>query len=311
MTSPQRIVSLLASGTEILYALGLGDQLVAVSHECDYPAEVLDKPRVTRTAVDALAASAQIDRQVCEMIAARQPLYAIDEPRVAALAPDLIITQAQCEVCAVNYADVLRFAEQRLPGTQVLALNPCRLGDLLTDIQRVGEATGRQTQARQLDAELRERIEAVRRRTAEIPPPARPVVACIEWIEPMYLAANWMPELIELAGGRQPFTQAGAKSTATPWEQLVKVDPEVIVVMPCGFDLARTLAECPTLAARPGWGKLRAVRENRVYAVDGSAYFNRSGPRLVDSGEILSRILHSGESGEEGVWKKCGMMNDE
>jgi iron complex transport system substrate-binding protein len=304
MQPPQRIVSLLASGTEILCGLGLADRLVAISHECDYPADVLDRPRVTRTSIRSELGSAQIDEQVGRLSAAGEPLYSIDEARLTALAPDLIVTQAQCEVCAVNYADVLRVAQQCLPGTRVLALNPSRLGDLLADIESVGEATGRQAEARRLIASLQGRIDAVRARTAAIPPHERPLVACIEWIEPLYLAANWMPEMIELAGGRQPFSQAGDRSTVSRWEQLAQADPDAIVIMPCGFDLARTLAECRLLTGRPSWRQLRAVQHGRVYAVDGNVYFNRSGPRLVDSLELLARLLsRPGIQGEAGVWE--------
>ncbi|HWC89324.1 MAG TPA: cobalamin-binding protein [Pirellulales bacterium] len=305
MSSPQRIVSLLASATEILCALGLADRLVAISHECDYPLEVLDRPRVTSTAIRSELDSAAIDEQVGRMKAAGQPLYQVDEARLAALEPDLIVTQAQCDVCAVNYADVLRLAQQRLPGTRVLALNPARLGDLLTDIERVGEATGRQAEARRFIASLQQRIDAVRAQTAAILPDARPLVACIEWIEPLYLAANWMPELIELAGGRQPFSQAGDRSVVSCWESLVEADPDAIIVMPCGFDLARTLAECRLLTERPGWRQLRAVQQGRVYAVDGNVYFNRSGPRLVDSLELLAQLLRRPKTpGEKGVWEE-------
>lgn len=304
MSSPHRIVSLLASATEILCALGLADRLVAISHECDYPPEVLDRPRVTSTAIRAELDSAAIDEQVGRMHAAGEPLYQVDEARLAALEPDLIVTQAQCDVCAVNYADVLRLAQQRLPGTPVLALNPARLGDLLTDIEHVGEATGRQAEARRFIASLQHRIDAVRTQTAAIPPGERPLVACIEWIEPLYLAANWMPELIELAGGRQPFSQAGDRSVVSRWEEVLQADPEVIIVMPCGFDLARTLAECRRLTTRPGWQQLRAVRQNRVYAVDGNVYFNRSGPRLVDSLELLAKLLRRPKTrGEAGIWE--------
>ncbi|HEY5312442.1 MAG TPA: cobalamin-binding protein [Pirellulales bacterium] len=304
MPSPQRIVSLLASATEILCALGLADRLVAISHECDYPPEVLDRPRVTSTAIRSELDSAQIDQQVGRMKAAGQPLYQVDEGRLAALGPDLIVTQAQCDVCAVNYADVLRMAQQHLPGTPVLALNPSRLGDLLTDILHVGEATGRQAAAKQFVASLQRRIDVVRARTAAIPPRERPLVACIEWIEPLYLAANWMPELIELAGGQQPFSQAGDRSTVGRWEQLIQADPEVIIIMPCGFDLARTLAESRLLTARPGWQQLRAVRQHCVYAVDGNVYFNRSGPRLVDSLELMAKLLRRPKTqGERGVWE--------
>ncbi len=289
-----RIASLLSSSTEMLYALGLGDRVVAVSHECDSPAEVRSKPRVTRTTIAADAPSGQIDEQVRQLTQQGLPLYEIDVPLLAELRPDLIVTQAQCDVCAVRYADVLE-AVRSTPALQlarVVALNPQSLEDVLADMLRLGEATGAVATAEACVQQFRQRVAAVERRTLPVTQEQRPRVACIEWIEPLMIAGNWMPQLIELAGGRQSLAEGGRHSGYVSWHDLRRFDPQVIVVGPCGFDLRRTLVEAPQLFHLEGWSTLSAVREGRVYAVDGNAYFNRSGPRLVDSLEILAHLIH-------------------
>ena len=289
-----RIVSLLSSATEILYGLGLADSVVAVSHECDYPPDVRTKPRATFSHVDSAAPSGQIDTQVKALLTAGQPLYGIDVELLVALRPELIVTQAQCDVCAVRYQDVLDMVERTsaLRGTAVVALNPHSLGDVLADIRAVGAATRRTAEAERLVASLQERIAAVRSRTAALAPAERPRTACLEWIEPPMLAANWTPELLEWAGGQCELTQAGRHSSYLGWSDLVRFDPQVLVVMPCGFDLARSLEEARRLPTLPAWKQLAAVRDSRVYVVDGNAYFNRSGPRLVDSLELLAHLLY-------------------
>jgi iron complex transport system substrate-binding protein len=289
-----RIASLLSSSTEMLYALGLGDCVVAVSHECDYPAEVRFKPRVTRTTIAADAPSGQIDEQVRQLSQEGLPLYEIDVPLLAELRPDLIVTQAQCDVCAVRYAEVLQ-AVRRTPAlerTRVIALNPQSLEDVLADLLRLGQSTNCEAAAEAYVTELRQRVAAVERRTLPVAQEQRPRVACIEWIDPLMIAGNWMPRLIELAGGRQSLAEAGRHSGYVSWDIVRQFDPQVIVVAPCGFDLQRTLADVPQLVRLDGWRELAAVRDGRVYAVDGNAYFNRSGPRLVDSLEILAHLMH-------------------
>jgi len=313
MQTPGRIASLLASATEILYALGLADQVVAVGHECDFPPEVRTKPRATFTNIAIAAGSQAIDDQVRDLLSEGRPLYEIDQGLLVSLAPDLIVTQAQCDVCAVKYDDVMEFVrgEPALHGTQVVALNPTRLEDLFADIERVAHATGRLPQAETYIAQLRGRLATVHERTSSLDPACRPVVGCIEWNEPLMLAANWMPDLIELAGGTQPFTRAGDHSACSSWDDFVAVDPDCIILMPCGFDLERTLVEARELQRRAEWSRLKAVRTGRVFAVDGNAYFNRSGPRLVDSLEILGRLLHpqlfdgsNHAAGEDGIWRR-------
>lgn len=290
---PRRIASLLASGTEILYALGLGDRVVAVSHECDFPAGALDKPRVTISHV-AAPTSAEIDSQVRTMLAAGQALYGIDAAKLVELAPDLIVTQAQCDVCAVKYEDVLALVrdEPALRNARVVALNPMTLADIFADIQRVGEATGAVDAAQQYISVLEQRVTAIRAKTDALSPADRPRVAAIEWIEPLMLAGNWMPELLELAGGTQPVAGHGSHSTYNSWQDVADFDPQVLLVMPCGFDLNRAIAESVSLSEQPGWKDLAAVHAGRVFALDGNAYFNRSGPRIVDSLEIVAGLLH-------------------
>lgn len=289
-----RIASLLAAATEILYALGLGDHVVAISHECDFPPTCTLKPRVTRANVHPDAPGAAIDAEVRALLAAGTPLYIIDADRLAALRPDLIVTQAHCEVCAVSDRDVhaALHAHPNLRRTRVVSLDPTTLDAVMHDILRVGEATDRPAAARALINQLHARLNAVAARLSTTPQNQRPTVACIEWIQPLMVAANWMPDLIARAGGRPLLTASGQRSRETSWDDLRRADPDVLIVAPCGFDLRRTLHEARALAAHPTWRNLSAVRAGRVFAVDGNALFNRSGPRLVDSVELLAQLLH-------------------
>lgn len=294
MSRPPRIASLLAAGTEIVCAMGLADRLVAISHECDYPPEVLDRPRVTRLTLDPAADSRAIDDQVREHARQGRPLYEIDVNRLAALRPDVILTQAHCDVCAVS-EDAVRSAitgRPELARTAVVALNPTSLEAVLDDVLRVGRAIDAAASGSALHDSLAGRIRAVRNRTAALPPLRRPRVACIEWIDPLMVAANWTPQLVEAAGGRHDLTRAGDRSAYADWEVVRRFDPEVIVVMPCGFDLNRAFREAQKLERLPGWSGLTAVRLDQVWAADGNAFFNRAGPRLADSVEILSKVLH-------------------
>ena len=289
-----RIASLISSATEILYAMGLGDCVVAISHECDYPAQVADKPRVTRSLIDDRVESSEIDHQVQTRIRTKQALYEIDEQKLSQSGPDLIVTQAQCDVCAVRYDDVMATVRRsaQLANTRVLALNPQSLPEVLDDIADIGAAACGAAQADMLLSQLRARIESVRQLTDPVPREHRPRVALIEWIDPLMLSGNWLPEMVQWAGGRHELTTAGRHSPYVDWENLMAYDPQVVIIMPCGFDLARTVRESPALTARPGWSRMSAAKNKRVFAADGSAYFNRSGPRLVDSLEILAHLLH-------------------
>jgi iron complex transport system substrate-binding protein len=285
-----RIVSLLPAATEIVAALGLGDALVGVSHECDHPPEVASRPRVTRCAIHGNAlSSVDTDRWVREALAARGTLYELDEAALRTLRPDVIITQRLCDVCAVGYDTVTAFAAT-LPGPPiVLNLEPLRLADVMADVRRVGAACGVPERAAALVASLDARIAAVRDRVAGAP---RPRCVVLEWIDPPFRGGHWIPDLVDAAGGDDPLAIAGEDAAAVAWEAVCEAKPEAIVLACCGYPVARTLADVPLLAARPGWSDLPAVRSGRVVAVDGSAYFSRPGPRLADSAEILGAILH-------------------
>lgn len=290
----KRIVSLLAAGTEILYALGLGDRVVAVSHECDHPPDVHHKPRVSRFNVDAALDGRAVDAQVRELLRAGRPLFEVDVAALAALAPDMIVTQSQCEVCAVDAESVAAAirGEPVLRNTLLVSLNPKTLEGVLEDMERVGAAAGCESRAAELVASLRRRVEAVCRRTVRIPLPSRPRVACLEWIEPLMIAAHWMPDLIERAGGRNALTRPGERSRTRDWSEVVAFDPEVILIAPCGFDRPRAEREAAALQSVSQWHPLSAVKNGRTYVVDGNAYFHRSGPRIVDSLELLAALLH-------------------
>ncbi|HEY8368287.1 MAG TPA: cobalamin-binding protein [Thermodesulfobacteriota bacterium] len=284
-----RIVSLLPSATEILFLLGLGDQVVGVSHECDYPAEAASRPALVRPAVDPTLPSAELDRQVSARLATGQGLYVLDEARLADLAPDLVVTQALCDVCAVRHDEVLE-ASARLPSRPtVVSLLPSNLADVMGDIRRVAEATGRVQAAERVVAGLEARIDAVRQRVAGAD---RPVTAAIEWLDPIMIGGHWVPEQVAIAGGTDPLGRVGAPSAKVEWQAVVDARPEVLVLMPCGFDRERTTREAAAISSRPGFADLPAVRAGRVFAVNGHAYFNRPGPRLIDGIELLAHLLH-------------------
>jgi iron complex transport system substrate-binding protein len=288
-----RIVSFLSSATEMLFALGLGEQVVAVSHECDFPPAVQCLPRATRSWIDSTRTSGEIDDEVKRRVAAGQPLYGIDEELVAKLAPDLIVTQAQCDVCAVRHADVIDLVQSRpeLRAARVLALNPQSLDDVLLDIERVGRAADAMDAASVFVQSLRRKIDHVASRTAGLTTHERPRVVCIEWVQPLMAAGNWTPALIELAGGRSGLAEAGLHSGYIAWEEVRTFNPEVLLVAPCGFDLARSCEDALLLRKLPSFGELSAAKSGRVFVIDGNAYLNRSGPRLVESLEILAHLI--------------------
>jgi iron complex transport system substrate-binding protein len=291
---PLRIVSLISSATEMLYALGLGDNVVAVSHECDWPPEITKKPRATTSNIDASRPSGEIDVQVRSKLAAGEPLYGIDGDLIAALRPGLIVTQAQCDVCAVRLDDVRAMIATRpeLQATQLVSLQPNRLDEIFEDVLRVGEATGAAAAAEDFVAELKARVARVRQNVArQLQSQPRRRVAIIEWTEPLMLAGNWTPELVEIAGGYCPLAIAGEHSRYHNWSEVAAFDPEAIVVAPCGFDLQRAILEARPLQRLPGWQDTSAARAGRIFALDGNAYLNRSGPRIVDTLEILAELF--------------------
>jgi len=290
----ERIASLLPSATEIVCALGQASALVGRSHECDYPPEVAALPALTEPKLDARAASRAIDDRVKQLVREGLSVYCVDAERLRALAPSVVLTQEQCDVCAASPKDV-EAALCAWTGSRprVVSLAPQTLGDVWGDLLTVASALGVRERGEALALELANRITHVSERTLRIRP--RPRVAAIEWIDPLMAAGNWMPELVALAGGTNLFGETGRHSPWLEWTALRAADPDVIVILPCGFDLARTRSELGPLAAQPGFSELRAVREGRVYLTDGNQYFNRPGPRLVESLEILAEILHPEE----------------
>jgi iron complex transport system substrate-binding protein len=289
-----RVVTLIASATEIVCALGAEAMLVGRSHECDHPPTVKHLPQVSRPSFPTAGGSKAVDLAVRERLAKALSIYEVDAALLRELRPDVVVTQTQCAVCAVTPDDVER-AVCQLTGhdVHIVACEPNRLGDVWEDIRRVALALGIPAAGDRLVDALRRRMLAIGTRAAALRRP-RPTLAVIEWIEPLMTAGNWMPELVEVAGGTVLFGTAGEHSPLLTWDQLAAADPDVVLVSPCGFDIARTRAEWPLLEARPAWRALRAVREGRVAVADGNAYFHRPGPRLAESAEILSEILHPG-----------------
>ena len=290
MITSQRIVSLIASATEIVCALGARDRLVGRSHECDFPADVAALPQITAPKFKVEGTSAEIDARVQQIVRDGLSVYRVDGGALKTLAPDIIVTQDHCEVCAVSLSDV-EAATCTWTGhaVDIVSLKPDSMADTYADIRRVARALGDEPAGNRLVADMQARIAAVANRVAGRP---RPRVAFIEWVEPLMAGGNWMPELIEAAGGDNLFGAAGKHSDWMQWQELAAADPDVILVAPCGYGLDRCLEELPLLQAKPGWADLKAVRSGRVYFADGNAYFNRPGPRLADSAEIIAEVLH-------------------
>jgi iron complex transport system substrate-binding protein len=286
-----RICSLLPGATEIAFALGLGNEIVGVTHECDFPLEARRKPIVVRSRIaSGSLSSCEIDQRVGELLRAGESLYAIDEEAFRAAAPDVILTQALCEVCAIDYDEVKAAAKGLSTEPIILALSPHCLSDVLRDIERVGEISRRGAEAESLVCQIRERIERVQHQAEASR--SRPRVACLEWFDPVYAAGHWVPEMVELAGGVDVLSRKGEPSAPVEWSSVLRSAPEIIVLMPCGFDLPRAKQESIRLQCLEGWHRLPAVEDGRVYAVNATAFFSRPGPRLADGLEILARIIH-------------------
>jgi iron complex transport system substrate-binding protein len=286
-----RIVSLIASASEIVAALELSRYQVGRSHECDYPHGILALPICTSPAFPTDGSSAEIDQRVKRQIANALSVYEVSRELLDALQPTHVITQTQCRVCAVSLEDV----ERALTGwvtsrPKLVALEPNALADVWSDIRRVADACGIPERGEEVVRGLQAEMQQISKRAQA--PKRYPRVACIEWHEPLMAAGNWVPELVEMAGAVNLFGEAGAHSPWMTWQQLVDADPDVIISMPCGFDLERTNAEMYWLTDGPGWRKLRAVETGQIYLADGNQYFNRPGPRLVESLKILAEILH-------------------
>lgn len=300
--SSARIVSLIPAATEIVATLGLAGRLVGRSHECDEPPQVAALPALTAPRIDPAASSREIHEQVGRALAApgtasSGALYALDTHTLEALAPDLVVTQAACDVCAVSLTEVEAAVDRAGRRPLVLALAPSSLEGVFTDILAVGAATGTLARAREVVARLRARCDSVACRTRQLvrrPAGGGPRVAMIEWLDPPMAAGNWVPELVSLAGGTDLLGHRGAHSHWIGWDDLAAADPDVVVLVPCGFPLDRVVAEAAAPAVRPHLAGLRATREGRLWAVDGHHLFNRPGPRLIDSLEVLADILHPG-----------------
>jgi iron complex transport system substrate-binding protein len=289
--SQLRIVSLIASATEIVSALGFGEQLVGRSHECDWPPEVARLPACSEPRIDVHGSSHEIDERVKDALGEAISVYRVDAGMLEELQPTHIITQTQCEVCAVSLKDVEQaVCDLSSSRPQVVSLAPLCLADVWNDIRRVAVALGAADRGDQLVESLQQRLQKVSATAAC--QTTRPRVACIEWIDPLMCAGNWVPELVDLAGGRDVLGTAGQHSPYMTLGDLTAADPDVIAVMPCGYDIVKTRHEMRVLAENPEWHALRAVRDGRVYLTDGNQYFNRPGPRLVESADILAELLH-------------------
>jgi iron complex transport system substrate-binding protein len=281
-----RIVSLVPAGTEIAFALGAGGDVVAVTHDCDFPPAARKLPRVTRSAITPGSDSLAIDAQVRAAAERGESTFHLDAAALVAARPDLLLGQTLCAVCAVTIAQVPATMD---PAPAVVPLDGDSLEGIVADIDRAGVALGRRDAAARLVADLRTRIAHVEWLVAGAP---RPRVACLEWLAPVFNAGHWVPEQVALAGGHDVLAEPGARSHELTVADVAAADPDIVVLMPCGFDAERAVRESAALAADPGWDALRAVREGRVFAVDGNAYFSRPGPRVVDGIELLASLLH-------------------
>lgn len=286
-----KVISLLPAATEIICALGLESQLIGRSHECDFPESIRELPVCSSAKFISGSDSQEIDRQVKEILSDALSIYTIDREMIRRLNPDVIITQAQCEVCAVSLKDVETALEGLLDKEcRIISLEPNVLGDVYNEIKNIAAVFGVSDRGDNLLEQAGERIDIIRHKLKFIS--EKPRVACIEWLAPLMIAGNWTPELVEVAGGEPVLAVNGKHSPFVDFVDLANADPEIIIVMPCGFSISRTLKEISLLLDLPGWQDLKAVKNNRVYIADGNQYFNRSGPRLTDSVEILAEIIN-------------------
>jgi len=289
----RRIVSFLPSATEMVYALGLGDQLFGVTHECDYPQPARGKPVVVQSV---LPVERMTEREIDAAVAARLgkglSLYQVDEVRIREIRPDLILTQDLCQVCAPSGNEVAKLLTSLSPRPEILWLTPRSIEQIFDNLYQIAKATGTVARAETVAAASRERLNRVATRAAAAS--TRPRVFCMEWLDPVYCSGHWVPEMVTLAGGRDSLGRPGEDSVRIPWQEIVAWAPEVLVLSPCGFGLAEAVKQAGLLATYPGWTELPAVRNGRVYAVDASAYFARPGPRVVDGTELLAHLIHPG-----------------
>ena len=281
-----RIVSLVPAATEIAFALGAGDDVVAVTHDCDHPDAARALPRVTRSTIPVGTTSRDIDAAVRSAAAKGESTFHVDQTALADARPDILLGQTLCQVCAVTVSQLPTVMD---PPPAIVPLHGDTLDGILADIERVGEAVGRAPEAARLVAALRERIARVRGRVSALP---RPTVVALEWLDPLFSAGHWVPEQVAIAGGRELIGRANARSREISLDDVVAADPDFVLILPCGFDATRAIAESRVLAADARWSRLRAVRDGRVFTLDGNAYFSRPGPRVVDGIELLASLLH-------------------
>ena len=287
----QRVLSLLSSTTEIIYALGCGDRLVGRSHECDYPEQVSELPVCTFPKFNVDGTSREVDDEVKSLVQSALSIYYINEKLLKELKPDIIFTQSQCEVCAVSVSDVEN-ALKNITGlsSRVISVEPNSIEDIFNDILTIAEILDVRNKGKELVELIKAKIDKTKKIVYQ---KSSPSVAAIEWIDPLMAAGNWVPQLIKVAGGKNLFGEAGKHSPWMKYNDLVEQDPEIIIVMPCGYDIKKSLIEIKTLESKKGWGSLKAVRNRNVYITDGNQFFNRPGPRIIESLEILLEIIHS------------------
>ena len=291
MTNAARIVSFLPSATEMACALGLGDQLVGITHECDYPSEVEGKPVVVRNVLPIEQMSQpEIDAAVAQRMRDGLSLYQVDEKLLQELAPDIIMTQDLCQVCAPSGNEVTEALNLLPKKPQILWLTPKSLEEIFDNLRELGGATGRLKEAEKLIAAGRVRLEKLASATRNLS--HRPRVFCMEWLDPVYCSGHWMPEMVEIAGGVDALSRKGADSVRIPWDDVLEWAPEALIVTPCGFNLEKVIEQSQQLLDYSGWYELPAVREGRVYAVDANSYFARPGPRVVEGTELLAHLIH-------------------
>ena len=287
----QRVLSLLSSTTEIIYALGCGDRLVGRSHECDYPEQVSELPICTFPKFNVDGTSREVDDEVKSLVQSALSIYYINEKLLKELKPDIIFTQSQCEVCAVSVGEVEN-ALKNITGlsSRVISVEPNSMEDIFNDILTIAETLNVRKKGRELINLIKAKIDNIEK---IIHQKSSPSIAAIEWIDPLMAAGNWVPQLIRVAGGKNLFGEAGKHSPWMKYNDLVDKDPEIIIIMPCGYDIKKSLIEIKTLESKKGWGSLKAVRNRNVYITDGNQFFNRPGPRIIESLEILLEIIHS------------------
>ncbi len=297
-----RIVSLLPSTTEIVVALGKKDQLVGRSHECNYPEDISTLPACTEPKFKPDGSSYEIDQRVKALLREGLSVYRVDEEKLKALQPDIILTQDHCEVCAASLNDVKQAVRKSLGDqVEVVSVSPTDLSSVVQSIRTIADAIGANQAAEKLTRQMKTDLQEIQQKTIELTPPK---VLSIEWIDPLMTAGNWIPELVKIAGGIPVGAESGTHSPEISWGDIRKTDPDIITIIPCGYSIEQTLSEIPDLTSRKGWDQLRAVRNKQVYITDGDHYFNRPGPRLVDSTRILAEIIHPSlfRGGEHRGW---------